>query len=194
MKILIDYDIEQLLHTAISSVLKENGLQFRINSSCEIVLNTAISPEEYEHIKKVLAGIGISILVDSKYILVEKIKYYISQYFSDTSIDRKVKLSVFLADKCHYSYGHLSAVFAEVTYTSIENFTIIRKIGQVKLLLRSKKHTLTEIAYQLKYSSVAHLSNQFKATTGISPSMYCHIIDRKKQLAHTNPSNSKFEI
>jgi len=186
MKILIDYDIEQLLNMAISSALKEFNVQFRISSSCEIIVNNDVSLVTYALIKKALAGMGITILVDSKYVLVEKIKYFISEYQSDTTLNRKVKQSTYLVDKCNYSYAHLSALFTEVTYTSIENFAIIQKIGQVKLLLRSKKLTLTEIAHQLGYSSVAHLSNQFKTVTGISPSTYRHIIDQKKELELRN--------
>jgi AraC-like DNA-binding protein len=92
-----------------------------------------------------------------------------------------VTTSSYLSSKLHHSYGYLSNLFSEVTFTSIENFIIIQKIERAKQLLLSGTHTLTEISYLLNYSSVAHLSNQFKKTTGLTPSSFQRIIKLRKE-------------
>jgi AraC-like DNA-binding protein len=83
----------------------------------------------------------------------------------------------------NYNYSYISNVFSEVTYTSIENFIILQKIELAKQLIIANELTLTEIAYNLNYSSVAHLSTQFKNTTGITPSAFQRIVSKRKELA-----------
>ncbi|MNE76645.1 DNA-binding transcriptional regulator AraC [compost metagenome] len=91
------------------------------------------------------------------------------------------KSSVFLAEKLNHSYGYLSNVFSEVTYSSIENFIILQKIERAKQLIIINEMSLTEIAFLLNYSSVAHLSTQFKNTTGITPSAFQRIIKKRRE-------------
>lgn len=93
-----------------------------------------------------------------------------------------VKTSAYLADKLEHSYGYLSNLFSEVTYTSIENFLIIQKIEYAKQLIIKGDLSLTEIAFKLDYSSVAHLSTQFKNTTGITPTAFQRIITKRRAL------------
>ena len=97
-----------------------------------------------------------------------------------------VKSSVYIAEKLGHSYGYLSNLFSEVTYTSIENFIIIQKIEYTKQLIVSNQLSLTEIAFKLNYSSVAHLSSQFKNTTGITPSAFQRIIKKRREIATQN--------
>ena len=94
-----------------------------------------------------------------------------------------VKSSVYLSEKLGHSYGYLSNLFSEVTYTSVENFIIIQKIEYTKQLLLSTDLNLTEIAFKLNYSSVAHLSTQFKNNTGITPSAFQRIISKRRTIA-----------
>ena len=93
-----------------------------------------------------------------------------------------VKSSVYLSDKLGHSYGYLSNLFSEVTYTSVENFIILQRIEYAKSLLINTELTLTEIAFKLQYSSVAHLSTQFKNTTGITPTTFQRIIVKRRAL------------
>ena len=95
-----------------------------------------------------------------------------------------VKSSVFLSEKLNHSYGYISNLFSEITYTSIENFIIIQKIELAKQLLIINELNLTEIAFKLNYSSVAHLSTQFKNTTGITPSAFQRIIAKRKEISN----------
>ena len=92
-----------------------------------------------------------------------------------------ITTSAYLADKLNHSYGYLSNLFSEVTYSSIENFIILQKIERAKQMIISDNYTLTEISYQLNYSSVAHLSNQFKKTTGLTPSAFQRIIKARRE-------------
>ena len=93
-------------------------------------------------------------------------------------------ISHYLSDKLNLSYGYLSNVFSEYTYTSIENFIIIQKIEKAKKLIIEEELTLTEISFILNYSSVAYLSSQFKKVTGLTPSMFKRIVDKRRRLAN----------
>ena len=96
---------------------------------------------------------------------------------------QKYNVSTYLSEKLDYSYTYLSTVFSETTHTSIENFVILKKIDIAKTLIINKDLTLTEIAFKLNYSSVAHLSSQFKKTTGLTPSTFQKIIKKRKERA-----------
>jgi len=115
--------------------------------------------------------------------LVQKIKDLIIDMVFNENANVNVKSSVYLAEKLGHSYGYLSNLFSEVTYSSIENFIIIQKIEYAKQLLLNTELNLTEIAFKLNYSSVAHLSTQFKNTTGITPSAFQRIIFKRRKLA-----------
>ena len=84
------------------------------------------------------------------------------------------------------SYGYISNLFSEYTFSSIENYFIIQKIERAKKLIIEEDLTLTEISYKLNYSSVAHLSGQFKKTTGLTPSMFKRIIEKRRESADVN--------
>ena len=122
-----------------------------------------------------------------KSILVQKIKDTINELVTSEE-PLNVKSSVFIAEKLNHSYGYLSNLFSDVTYTSIENYIIIQKIELAKQLIISNQLSLTEIAYRLNYSSVAHLSTQFKNTTGITPSAFQRIITKRRELSSKNNS------
>jgi AraC-like DNA-binding protein len=95
--------------------------------------------------------------------------------------------STYISDKLKQRYGYLSSVFSEVTYTSIENFILLQKMERAKQLISTDELTFTEIAYMLKYSSVAHFSNQFKGITGMTPSTFRRIIKKRRE----NTANMK---
>lgn len=95
-----------------------------------------------------------------------------------------VKASVYLSEKLSHSYGYLSNLFSEITYSSIENYIMLQKIERAKNLIIKDSLTLTEVAYKLNYSSVAHLSTQFKNITGITPSQFQRIISKRREIAN----------
>lgn len=189
MKISIDYDLKFLLEKVLKPIFQEYGLEYELRSLGELLVRGNPQPEILEQISSQLSEYGIFVISDHKHALVQKIKKAITSYLTEDEKERSNKLSTYLSEKCNYSYAHLSSIFSEITYTSIENFVILKKIEIAKKYLNSGNYTLTEIAHRLGYSSVAHLSNQFKNTTGLSPTLYREIIRRKKEIEQSPAPN-----
>ena len=131
-----------------------------------------ISQEQRDLLKINLERSGLELLDDKRAILIEKIKNVIVEMIHHSDELPKVNFSEFLSEKLNYDYTYLSNIFSEVKGITIQQFIIIHKIERVKELLLYDELNLTEISYKLHYSSVAHLSNQFKKITGLSPSFY----------------------
>jgi AraC-like DNA-binding protein len=131
-----------------------------------------ITKEEREKLKKNLLNSGLQLLDDKKNILIERIKNVITQMIHHSDEIPKVNYSDYIAAKLDYDYTYLANIFSEVKGITIQQFIIINKIEKVKELLLYNELNLTEIAYKLHYSSVGHLSNQFKKITGLSPSFF----------------------
>ena len=144
-----------------------------------------VPEEKIDEITIVLNEYGIEVIENQKSILVQKIKDTIVEMVN-SEVPLSVKSSVYLADKLNHSYGYLSNLFSEVTYTSIESYIILQKIELSKNLIINDQLTLTEIAYKLNYSSVAHLSTQFKNITGITPSAFQRILKKRREIAIKN--------
>lgn len=115
---------------------------------------------------------GLELLDDKKQILVEKIKNVIIEMVHNSEELLKINDSDYLSEKLNYDYTYLSNIFSEVTGTTIQKYIIMHRIERIKELLLYDELTLTEIAYQLHYSSVSHLSNQFKKVTGLTPTYF----------------------
>ena len=136
------------------------------------VLPDAVSDETYQRVKASLETFGFELIDDKKSQTVELIKDAIIElvHYDDNGL--KTNLSDYLASKLHRDYSALSKLFSETTNTTIEKYLIAQKIERVKELLAYDEFSLSEIAGMLNYSSVAHLSAQFKRVTGLSPSAY----------------------
>jgi AraC-like DNA-binding protein len=117
---------------------------------------------------------------DKKSVLIEKIKNVITEMIHHSEEVPKVNYSDFISEKLDYDYTYLSNLFSEVKGITIQQFIIVHKIERVKELLFYGELNLTEISYKLHYSSVAHLSNQFKKVTGLSPSAYKQLKDKRR--------------
>lgn len=128
--------------------------------------------EQLEALKVNLHKSGLELLDDKKSILIDKIKNVIISMIHYSDELPKVNYSDFISEKMGYDYNYLSTLFSEVKGTTIQQFIIAHKIEKVKELLLYDELNLTEISYKLHYSSVAHLSNQFKKVTGLSPSYF----------------------
>ena len=131
-----------------------------------------ISLEDMEHLKFTLLTCGLEITNNKKIILIEKIKNIIIEMIQQINEMPIINYSNFISQKLNYDYTYLSNIFSEENGITIQQFIIINKIEKVKELLMYNEMSLTEIAWQLHYSSVAHLSNQFKKVTGTSPSYF----------------------
>lgn len=180
MKLFIKFDINTICSLFLKEKLEEQKLNFTTLGFGEIELDENLDVEGLENLKNKLGPFGFEVVENQKSVLVQKIKDAIIElvYMDDNN---NFKSSVFLAEKLNHSYGYLSNVFSEVTYSSIENFIILQKIERAKQLMLVNEMSLTEIAFLLNYSSVAHLSTQFKNTTGITPSAFQRIIKKRRE-------------
>lgn len=180
MKIHLKYDFNLICSTILQEQLKILDVPYRLHSIGEVELERELTEREREGLAAALAKYGIEIIDDKKSALVQRIKDTITDMIYHDENAKNYKVSSYLAEKLGYSYVYLSTVFSETTYSSIENFVILKKIDLAKQLITGNTLTLTEIAYQLNYSSVAHLSYQFKKTTGLTPSTFQKIIEKRK--------------
>ncbi|HLV39590.1 AraC family transcriptional regulator [Xanthomarina sp.] len=178
MTLFVKYNFDLVCKTLLTEKLEALGVSYTLGSIGEIHIDKTLTEEKLEIISTSLTKYGIDILTNPKATMVERIKNSIDEFLRDKDL-RAVKFSTYLADKLHYSYPHLSTVFSENTYTSIENYIILKKVDVAKELMCTTNLTLTEIAFQLDYSSVAHLSGQFKKTTGLTPSAFQRIMKNK---------------
>ncbi len=141
-----------------------------------------ITAEQRQRLKINLAVSGLELLDDKKNIIIEKIKNLIVEMIHHSDGFPKMKYSDYISGQLHYDYTYLSNMFMDVKGITIQQFIIIHKIEKVKELLMYDELNLTEIAQKMNYSSVAHLSNQFKKITGLRPSFY-------KQMKHKRTEN-----
>lgn len=181
MKLYLKFDFNAIARIVLEKQFEQFDLKHRTIGFGEVEILEKISDDKFSEFQDSLNAAGIEIVENQKSILVQKIKDTIVEMVHSPEIVN-VKSSVYLADKLNHSYGYISNLFSDVTYTSIENFIILQKIELTKQLIISSELSLTEIAYQLNYSSVAHLSTQFKNTTGITPSAFQRIIAKRKDL------------
>jgi len=138
----------------------------------EVVLEKAATPLQKKALERALLPLGFELIDDRKSRLIEKIKNEVITWvhYPDNSV--KTNLSERLSDQLHHDYTYLSHLFSEVEGITIEKYVIAQKIEKVKELLIYDELSLSEIAFRLRYSSVAYLSNQFKKVSGLTPSQF----------------------
>lgn len=176
----VKFDYNILGRTVLEEQLNALKMAYELNGAGEIKFKQKLTAEQRQLLTESFGRYGIEILNNQNDVLVQHIKDYVTVYLSDDDITRKFNVSTYLANKLNYSYSYLSTVFSEATHSSIEHFIILKKIDLAKQLMTDKNLTLTEIAFKLDYSSVAHLSAQFKKTTGLTPSAFQRIIKKRK--------------
>jgi AraC-like DNA-binding protein len=152
--------------------LKKLGLHYILVDLGMAEILEDVTQEQQETLKANLLKSGLELLDDKKAILIEKIKSAIIEMIHYTDETPTINYSDFLSKKLDYDYTYLSNLFSEVNGITIQQFIIIHKIERVKELLLYDELNLTQISQKLHYSSVAHLSNQFKKVTGLSPTYY----------------------
>ena len=160
--------------------LQKLGLKHAVVDLGVVEILEDISPKQREQLKTSLLKSGLELLDDKRSILIEKIKNAITEMIHYTDEIPKENYSDYISEKLGYDYTYLANTFSEVKGITIQQFIILNKIEKVKELLLYNELNLTEISRKLHYSSVAHLSNQFKKVTGLSPSYYKQL--KKKRL------------
>jgi len=161
--------------------LAKLGLHYVVLDLGMVEVLETITPEQREQLQKNLLKSGLELLDDKKNILIERIKAVIIEMIHYSEELPKVKFSEYLSEKLEYDYTYLSNIFSEVKGTTIQQFIIMHKIERVKEFLLYDELNLTEISYKLQYSSVAHLSNQFKKVTGLAPSYYKRLKQKRRK-------------
>lgn len=179
MVINIKHDMNITCRVVLQEQLEKLNIRYAILSPGEVEIKSKLSQETYKKLEQSLGHYGIWILDDQKTALVQRIKYSIDDLVQNDS-HGSYKISCFLSETLNYSYSYLSNLFSEMTHTSIENYVILKKVDRAKELMLHHNITLTEIAYRLNYSSVAHLSHQFKKTTGLTPTKFQRILAQRK--------------
>ena len=166
----------------VKSELDKLGLHYSAVELGEVNLKGAISAVQREKLNTALLKSGLELMDDNKATLIEKTKNVIVEMVHYAEEYPKTNFSDYLTEKLNYDYTHLANLFSDVNGTTIENFIISHKIERVKELLLYDELNLTEIAFKLHYSSVAHLSNQFKRVTGLTPTYFKNMRQFKKRI------------
>lgn len=180
MKLYIKYMVSLRCKMVVKEELKKLGLDYVVVDLGMVDILQDISQEQQELLKTNLLRSGLELLDDKKSILIEKIKNVIVEMIHYSDDLPRVNFSDYISEKLNYDYTYLANIFSEVKGITIQQYIIIHKIEKVKELLLYNELNLTEISYKLQYSSVAHLSNQFKKVTGLSPSFY-KLLKQKRQ-------------
>ena len=157
---------------AVKEILKNLELHFIIVDLGEIEIMENLNSEDLEALKNSLHNNGFELMDDKKAILIEKIKGVIIEMVHHADELPKVTFSNYLAKKLSYDYTYMANLFSEFQGMTIEQFIISHKIERIKELIIYDELNITEIAWKMNYSSVAHLSNQFKKVTGLSPTAF----------------------
>jgi len=165
----------------VKSELDKLGLHYSTVELGEAEIIEDISKEQMKSLAFALKKTGLELMDDKKSILVEKIKLLIIELVHYTDDQIKTNLSDYLSEKLKYNYTYLANLFSEVKGTTIEQFYLNHKIEKVKELLVYDELNLTEIAFKLHYSSVAHLSNQFKKMTGLTPTHFKNLRHKRRR-------------
>ncbi len=165
----------------VQAELEKLGINYTTVEIGYVELKGSLTTEQHEQLRTTLLNCGLELVDDKKSILIEKIKKIIIDFVHNGDEPLKMNFSTYLSEKLNYDYTYMSNLFSEITAISIENYIIAVKIERVKELLLYDELSLSEISYELHYSSVCHLSNQFKKYTGLTPSSFKNIRQLKRQ-------------
>ncbi|MEI6142232.1 MAG: AraC family transcriptional regulator [Mariniphaga sp.] len=172
MKLYIKYMVSNRCKMAVKEELKRLGLHFIVVDLGEVEIMENLTQEQRASVKIALLNTGFELMDDKRAVLIEKIKNTIIEMVHHSDEIVKVNFSDYLSQKLKYDYTYLANLFSEVQGTTIEQFIISHKIERIKELIIYDELNITEIAWKMNYSSVAHLSHQFKKVTGLSPSHF----------------------
>jgi YesN/AraC family two-component response regulator len=167
--------------TIVKEELNNLGVAFSSVDLGEVELKHNVSYKELQLIDAALKKSGLELIVDNTRQLIENIKMAVKHlvYCSDGLL--RLSTSEYLSKRVNYDYNYISKIFSNIEGITIEKYVILERIERVKKLLITGKFSLSEIAYMLLYSSVAHLSNQFKKVTGLTPFVFKQLMDTRYQ-------------
>ncbi|MCL6259811.1 AraC family transcriptional regulator [Aquiflexum sp. TKW24L] len=181
MKIYIKYMVSLRCKIIVQQELEKLEIPFLTVDLGVVETSANISGSQHETLSINLKRVGLEVLDDKRGILIDKIKNVIIEMIHHHEQLPKINYSVYISEKLGNDYTYLSNTFSEVNGITIQQYIIIHKIEKVKELMLYDELNLTEISYRMNYSSVAHLSNQFKKITGLTPSFYKRMRNFRKQ-------------
>lgn len=181
VKLFIKYMVSLRCKLMVKDELKNLNIKYAVVNLGVVEILGDISAEQREQLKLNLQRSGLELMDDKKSIIIEKVKNVIVEMIHYLDELPKNSYSDYISKKLGYDYTYLATLFSEVKGTTIQQFIIYHKIEKIKELLLYDKLTLTEISFLLQYSSVAHLSNQFKKITGLAPSFYKELKQKRKK-------------
>ncbi|MEI8204096.1 MAG: AraC family transcriptional regulator [Bacteroidota bacterium] len=180
MKLYIKYMVSNRCKMAVKNELKKLGLHYIVVDLGEVDIMEIISNEVREQLKTALFALGLELMDNKRAVLIEKIKNAVVEMVHYTDEMIKVNFSDYLSKKLDHDYTYLANLFSEVQGTTIEQFIISHKVERIKELIIYDELNITEISFMMNYSSVAHLSNQFKKVTGLSPTHFKQLKDKRR--------------
>lgn len=174
----------------VKEALKKLDLHFMFVDLGEVEIMEEITSEQRLELKDILLSSGLELMEDKRGILIEKIKKVVIEMIHYEEELPKVNFSDYLSSKLHHDYTYMANLFSEVQGTTIEQYIISHKIERIKELIIYDELNITQIAWKMNYSSVAHLSNQFKKVTGLSPSHFKQLkVKRRNPLENIGNQN-----
>ena len=181
MKLIVRYMVCNRCKVAVNGVMEELGIQPTRIDLGEVELPDPVSPALLEQIREGLRKTGLELIDDKHAMLVEQIKSIIVTLIHHTSEPLRINFSDYLSEKLDYNYTYLSNLFSDIVGTTIEHYIVMHKIERVKELILYDDLNITEIADLMHYSSVAHLSRQFKQITGLTPTFFRSLKDKRRK-------------
>jgi AraC-like DNA-binding protein len=173
----------------VKEVLKQLGLHFVVVDLGEVEIMENILEHQRQQLKVKLLEAGLELMDDKKSVLIEKIKTAIHEMIHQPETEMKVNFSAYLSDNLKYEYAYLSNLFSEVQGSTIEQYIILLKVEKIKEMIIYGEFSITEISKMMNYSSLAHLSSQFKKVTGLSPSHFKSL--KEKRTLHVGDTTEK---
>ena len=179
-KLLIKNMVCQRCIMSVENILKKAGGNYSAVRLGEVDLQEELTVEQQKQIETDLKNVGFELIAGRTNKIVEDIKQFVMQYIAQGD-EKKMKLSSFITKQLHYDYSYLSDLFSSIEGITIEQYLIVQRIEKVKEFLVYDQLSLTEIAFELGFSSVHHLSAQFKKVTGLTPSHFKKIGAEKRR-------------
>lgn len=186
MTIYIQYMVSNRCKLLVKSELDRLEIPYRTIDLGEVEMAENLSAKQYANLDRALLKSGLALIDDKKNILIEKIKRSIIERIHYNDEPLLVNFSDYLSHELHYNFNYLSKLFAEVKGATIEHYIILHKIERVKELLLYDELSLKQISNLMNYSSIAHLSGQFKKMTGLTPMHFKQMRSFKKRIALEN--------
>lgn len=185
--------VSQRCKILVKEVLKTLGLHFIFVELGEVEIMENMTDSKWLELKTILLMTGLELMENKKAILIEKIKAVVIEMIHSSTELPNINYSDFISNKLHHDYTYLSNIFSEAKGITIQQFIIVHKIERVKELIIYDELTISEIAWKLNYSSTAHLSNQFKKITGLTPSHF-KTLKNKRRTALEEVGNTENKV